>query len=286
VVQTPAKLPKFTNPPVVEVLLSAQFQQLAGMNVGHLGLLWERFKTKFPRTAQQPALPHIIERKGVNAAPVMPTFSLMAPADQVPRFWMIGEDDSDLVQVQSDRFMRNWRRYHNAEMVYPSYDGHNRPEFLLDFETFRSFVIEQGWGELNIDQCEVAYVNHIKPGKGWKDFSQLDRVFKGWASEYPRLAGSAANSIACRIRHEVSDGHDKFIGHLFIELDSAYAVPTPPASGELSPLFQLQLIVRGRPLREGVQGVMEFMDRAHSIIVKSFAAITTPKMHKIWERTQ
>jgi uncharacterized protein (TIGR04255 family) len=284
-IQKPEKLPKFSNPPVVEVMLSAQFQQLTEMHVGHLGLLWDRFKNKLPRIAQQPALPHTIERKGVQQVPVMPTFSMMAPADQVQRLWMISEDDSQLVQVQSDRFVCNWRRYRNVNVPYPSYDGYNRPEFEANFAKFREFVVDQGLGELKVDQCEASYVNHIKPGKGWTDFSQLDRVFKGWSSAYPRLAGSAANNIACRIRHEVSDSDGRFVGHLFVELDSAYAVPTPPSS-ELSPLFQLQLIVRGRPLQEGAQGVMEFMDFAHSIIVKSFAEITTPEMHKIWERTQ
>ena len=280
------KLPKFANPPVVEVLISAQFEQLTAMHVGHLGLLWERFKTKFPRIMQQPALPHAIERKGAVQPPIVPTFSLMAPADQVQRLWMISEDDSQLVQVQSDRFMCNWRRYHNATAAYPSYEGHNRPEFEVDFKTFRTFVADQGLGDLKFDQCEVSYVNHIRPGKGWTNLSQLDRVFKGWSLAYPPLAGSAADAIACRIRHEVADGGGKFVGHLFVDLDSVYTLPTPPSSGELSPVFQLQLTVRGRPLQEGVQGVMEFMDFAHSIIVKSFAEVTTPEMHKVWERTQ
>src|ERR1700739_994786 len=153
------KLPKFANPPVVEVLLSAQFEQMTAMHVGHLGLLWERFKTKFPRIAQQPALPHTIERKrSPQHSAIMPTFSLMAPADQVQRLWMISQDDSQLVQVQSDRFMCNWRRYHNATAPYPSYEGHNRPEFEENFEIFRKFVADNGLGDLKFDQCEMSYV--------------------------------------------------------------------------------------------------------------------------------
>jgi len=165
------KLPKFAKPPVAEVVLSVQFEQLAAMHVGHLGLLWDRFnRTKFPRIAQQPAIPHTIERKGVVQPPTMPTFTMMAPADQVQRLWMTSADDSQLVQVQSDRFICNWRRYHNANAAYPSYDQHNRPEFEANFAKFRKFVVDQSLGDLKFDQCEMSYLNHIKPGAGWTDF--------------------------------------------------------------------------------------------------------------------
>ncbi|MGO8859079.1 MAG: TIGR04255 family protein [Steroidobacteraceae bacterium] len=285
-VQTPENLPKFAKPPVVEVVLSTQFQQLPGMHIGQLGLVWDRFRSKFPRVQQQMPLPHIIERKGVHAPALMPTVSLMIPSDQPQRVWLISEDDSDLVQIQSDRFMRNWRRYHNVEIGYPSYDGHIRSEFVEDYETFRTFVSEQRWGELEVDQCEMTYVNHIRPNQIWSDFSQLDRVFKGWSGSYPRLANHATDLLAFRARHEVAEDDGNFIGHLFVELDSAFVVRATGPNSELDPIFQLQLIVRGRPLEQGSVGVMRFMDMAHSIIVKSFADVTTPEMHSIWERTQ
>jgi uncharacterized protein (TIGR04255 family) len=257
------------------------------MHVGHLGLIWERFKAKFPRVQQQMTLPHTIERKGAQSPPFgMPTITLMAAANQIPRLWMISEDDSELVQVQSDKFLRNWRRYHNRDLAYPSYDGHNRPGFVEDFENFRRFIEDQHLGSLAVDQCEVAYINHILPCGVWTEFAQLDRVFKGWASGYPPLAGTAAGVISCRVRHEVSDAEGRFVGHLFLELDSAYSLRSESTSGELAPVLQLQLTVRGRPLGEGSEGVMQFMDLAHRVIVKSFAEVTTTEMQEVWGRIQ
>jgi uncharacterized protein (TIGR04255 family) len=287
VIRAPEKLPKFRKPPVVEVVLGTQFQQLSEMHVAHLGLVWERFRDRFPQVVQQPTLPHAIERKGARASDAMPTISMMSAADQVPRLWMISEDNTELVQLQSDRFMRNWRRYHDQDIEYPTYDEHNRPAFVKDFDAFHRFAEDHGWGALAVDQCEVTYVNHIHTGRVWSEFSQLDRVFRGWSSSYPALAGAPADLISCRVRHEVVDAEGKFVGHLFVEIHSTYSTrPFGAPPSEPLPILQLQLTVRGRPLGEATEGVMRFMDFAHTTIVNSFAEITTPEMHDVWERTQ
>jgi uncharacterized protein (TIGR04255 family) len=277
-------LPKFNKPPVVEVVLAVQFQQLAGMHVGHLGAVWQRFQSKFSRVQQQPRFPHTIERRGVQPPEPFNFASLMSPMDGIPRMWLLTANDCELLQVQPDRFMRNWRRYHDGQIAYPSYDGHIRPGFVEDFANFSAVIEDLQLGPLIVDQCEVTYVNHIDGAGVWEEFSQLGRVFKGWDATYPRsIDGGADNNVAVRMRREVADDHGEFVGHFFIELDSAYALR--PA-GAMTPVFQLQLSIRGRPLGEGTDGVMLFMDFAHKIIVNSFADLTTPEMHKVWERIQ
>ena len=283
VVQSSEKLPKFNKPPVVEVVLGVQFQQLAGFHVGHHGAIWQRFQGKFSRVQQQPRLPHIIERKGVQPPEMLNVMSLMSPSDHVPRMWLLSADDTELVQVQPDRFMRNWRRYHDGQIAYPSYDDHIRPGFVEDFANFSAVIEDQQLGPPIADQCEVVYVNHIDHSGTWQDFSQLGRVFKGWDATYPHSVGSGTDTVAYRMRRDVTDDHGKFVGHFFIELDSAYSLRQ---TGAMTPIFQLQLNVRGRPLSEGAEGVMRFMDLAHKIIVNSFAELTTPEMHAIWERIQ
>jgi uncharacterized protein (TIGR04255 family) len=283
-IQPSDKLPKFNKPPVAEVVLGVQFAPLTGMHVGHIGLLWEQFKSKFSRVEQQPRLPHMIERKGNPAPPaLLPSVSIMSAADLIPRVWMLNDEGTELIQVQTDRFLRNWRRYHNDSIPYPSYETSGRPGFENDLGNFREFAKDQGLGELAVDQCEMTYINHIRPCGVWAEFAQLDKVFRGWGSSYPALVGSRANTIGCRVRHEVADDQGKYVGHLYVELDSGYL---PGSNEELTPLFQFQLIVRGRPLGEGMLGVMQFMDFAHCAIVKSFTDVTTPEMHKVWERTQ
>jgi hypothetical protein len=283
--QADERLPKFKKPPVVEVVMGTQFAPLAGMHVGHIGLLWERLRAKFPHLEQQPKLPHVIERRGVQQA-MPPSISFLPPSEMIPRVWLRSANDSELIQVQNDRFTRNWRRYHDDDMEYPSYDGSTRPGFIEDFDKFQSFVDSQKLGPLAIDQCEMIYINHIRPCGVWSEFSQFDRVFKGWSLAYPHLGGSPAGVVGCRTRHDLVGADGNFVGHLFLEIDSAYSLKARSESGEPLPILQLQLTVRGKPLGEGPKAVMEFMDFAHRVIVKSFAEVTTSRMQEVWERTQ
>ena len=49
-------LPEYETPPVVETALAVEFAQLKGWNVVHYGVLWERFKAKYPNCEVQPLL--------------------------------------------------------------------------------------------------------------------------------------------------------------------------------------------------------------------------------------
>jgi uncharacterized protein (TIGR04255 family) len=252
-----------------------------------MGLLWERFKSRFPRVEQQPRLPHVIERKGNPGPPaLLPSIAILSATDLIPRVWMTSIDNTELIQVQTDRFLRNWRRYHNTAIPYPSYETFGRPGFVADFENFCAFARDQGLGDPEIDQCEMTYINHIRPCGVWSEFADLGKVFKVWGPSYPSLGGSKADTIGCRVRHELADDEGRFIGHLFVEADSGYLTAPDAANDDLTPVLQFQLIVRGRPLGDGTAGVMEFMDFAHRVIVKSFTEVTTTEMHTVWERIQ
>ena len=58
------------------------------------------------------------------------------------------------------------------------------------------------------------------------------------------------------------------------------------AAADQSPAFQLELTARGFPQGAGRDGIVAFHKQGHLAIVRCFAAITTPEMHKLWERDQ
>ena len=281
---TSGTLPRFNKPPVVEVVLGVQFTQLQAMNIAHIGLLWERYRDRFPKFNQQPALPHAIERLGSAAQQGgVQSFSFDFGGDRLQRAWLANADNTELIQIQNDRFIRNWRRYHDSTIPYPSYER-LKPRFLEDWALFSAFVEESGLGGLIADQCEIAYVSHIEACDIWRSFGQVNRVFRGWSENYPALTGSPADAIGFKARHEVMGPDGAFVGRLFVELDSAY-VAAPANPGETRPIFQLQLTVRGSPLSSGIAGVTGFLDLGHELIVNSFVKLTTPEMHQVWERT-
>ena len=57
----PEHLPDFDDPPVVETVLSVQFEPLPLVQAAHLGLLWNEYRAAFPKTDERPALEPVIE---------------------------------------------------------------------------------------------------------------------------------------------------------------------------------------------------------------------------------
>src|SRR4051812_4966915 len=119
-------LPSFERPPVIEVLASIQFDPPIGFTAVHFGLIWDRFRAEFPTVEQRSPLPQMVERLGVafQGQLVQMEFSSEPP---LPRLWFVSPSGDELIQVQSDRFIRNWRAVPELENPYPRYQDCIRP---------------------------------------------------------------------------------------------------------------------------------------------------------------
>jgi uncharacterized protein (TIGR04255 family) len=273
-------LPKFIHPPVVEVALSVQFQPVLGFTAAHIGLIWNKFRDRFPSVEQHVPIASLIERKGVSNRQLAEQFIFSPEANLTPRLWMINKSSDQLLQIQGDRFIRNWRKYHAPEIKYPSYAEGIRPAFQADFKQFTDGLIQLGLPELNVEQCEVTYINHIHSNAVWSDPFQPGRVFKGWSEIFPTLTGLKPEGLDARVRHEMLDKDGNFVGRLHIEMGSALQ------TADKKPLFVMQMVARGKPNGSNIEDVMSFMDKGHESIVRSFAELTTAAMHDVWGRTQ
>ena len=102
-VDRPADLPDYKNPPLVEVVLSVQFAELQGYRTVHAGLLWEdKFREAYPIVAEQPPLEPIFETFGPQAS--APQFQIkQMPGPQMPRLWFMNLQKTELVQIQADQ---------------------------------------------------------------------------------------------------------------------------------------------------------------------------------------
>ena len=69
-------------------------------------------------------------------------------------------------------------------------------------------------------------------------------------------------------------------GRLFVEVTSGVNTTTKKLS------YQFGLTLRGAPLAQDLASVLQFFDFARARIVRTFAELTTPEMHKKWERQQ
>jgi len=181
-----------------------------------------------------------------------------------------------LLQVQPDRFTHNWRKVKDED-EYPRYEK-VRATFQEEVEKFQVFLSREGVGELALNQCEVTYVNHIFPCEHWEHHGELHKVITIVSAGSDAGVLPKEESVQYVSHHVINDENDEFLGRLHISVESAYH------KEDDVPIFVLKLTVRGRPLTEGLAGVLGFFDMGRELIVRGFTDITTDEMHNIWER--
>lgn len=279
---TSEDLPSFDRPPVIEVVASVQFDPPQGFNAVHLGLLWNRFRREFPKVEQKAPLPQVLERLGVTAQPRQfeVEFSAEPP---LPRLWFVSRSGDELIQVQPDRFIRNWRAVPQLGNKYPRYRDCIRPRFEADYSSFVSFLESEEFDTVEPNQCELTYVNHILPNEYWSSHSDLSAVVRCLPREFGGLLDYSTEAINMASAHLLNDDQQQFLGRLHIKVQSAFREPRKEKEGEKQlPIFVVTLTARGRPAGNGMAGVMKFLDIGHRAIVNSFDRVTTTEMHKVW----
>lgn len=266
----PKDLPEFDNPPVVETVLSVQFEKLNEMRVGHFGLFWSQIKSRFPHTEERGTLEASIE-----AFPPKPGRGVGIKVESyerppLPRVWFVSDDGNSLIQLQSDRLIRNWRKV-GAGDAYPRYET-VRQSFQEDFDHFLSFTRSNGLGEPSVNQCEITYVNHIVAGEGWSGLSEFEKVFRFLRSPESLVPG-APEDVSSHTRFQISDDQGRPVGRLHVELQPGIQ------KTDQAPLYRFSLTARGL-----IGNGLDFFDLGRDWIVRSFTELTTTEMHRIWKR--
>jgi uncharacterized protein (TIGR04255 family) len=191
-------------------------------------------------------------------------------APPTPRFWFTDDRGAELIQVQKDRFIKNWRKSVEGDS-YPRYER-VREGFDKDFSEFTQFVSRNQLGTIRVNQCEVTYINHIVAGQGWTNHSDIDEVFTIWRQPQANFPGPAQD-LTFRARFPILDASGGFVGRLHATLQSVWR------TSDGAPMFVLDLTARGQ-----VGVGTDFFDLGREWIVRSFAKLTTSTMHEIWGR--
>jgi uncharacterized protein (TIGR04255 family) len=266
----PADLPDFSNPPVVETVFSVQFDRLSAFRTAHFGLYWSEVRNRFPTTEEHGEIPAVVERSPEQLPPAVGIQFQALETPPTPRFWFIDKRRAELLQVQKDRFVKNWRKAGEGDL-YPRYEQ-VRAGFDIDFNDFTQFVSRNQLGTIRINQCEVTYINHIVAGAGWETHADVDKVLNVWAQPTSAYPGRAQD-MTFHARFPMLDQDGQFVGRLNVSFRPVNRI------SDGAPMFLLELTARGQ-LGEGT----EFFDLGREWIVRSFAELTTPAMHEIWGR--
>lgn len=260
-----ASRPSFDNPPVVEVVCAIEFLTLGGMQAPHFGLFWSSIKDRFPRC--------------VSAIPLgtpQPDGSFLVDLGQfppLPRLQFHSESGDALVQMQTDRFIFNWKRV-DAQAPYPRFPNVLQ-QFQELFARFTEFCAVEKIGEIQPTQLEVTYVNHIPVGVGWESFAEVGRVLPdvAWRTDARYLPSAAGFTWRTRFN---MDG-----GALHVTAQSATRTTEPAGQ-----LLRLDLTARGSCAGKSLDDVWVLFAKANEWIVKGFIDVTSPEMQQtIWRRT-
>lgn len=262
-------MPDFDSPPVIETLLGVQFSPLAGFSITHFGLYWSRVRGKYPVQETKPPLAPVLEEEQRSVAG--PAFGLQLVSEPEARCWLIDASATQLVQIQRDRFIRNWRKVRDSDR-YPRYET-LKPLFIEDWGQFVDFLRQEGFGAPEINQCEVTYINHIEVGAGWETFGQVDRVVSLVTTGSQRFLPEP-EMLTLEARYPMPGG-----GRLRVTMQPAIR------RQDAKEVLQLTLTARGRPRLPELGASLEWFDLGHEWIVRGFTDLTTAAMHKTWRRT-
>jgi uncharacterized protein (TIGR04255 family) len=263
-------LPEFERPPLNEVVLGVQFKPLAKFHAAHLGLFWSLIRARYPQTEDKGPLAHVLEHAEIK--PVAAKGELQFDDRAIPpRCWFLDHAGVNLIQLQHDRFLRNWRQIDGTE-IYPRYVV-LAASFFDEWNEFISFLERERLPAPEINQCELTYVNHFEPDERW-DLSKLDGLlsfirprrdsfltapdFVGWTARYP-IAGTQG------------------AGH--VKLSTAFR------TRDLKMILVLNLTARGAPKGSDCSVLRQWFDTAHEWIVRSFDELTDQAMHNVWGKT-
>lgn len=274
----PADLVDFDSPPVTEVVLGVQFNSLERFLSPHLGIVWNEFKEGFPLVEEHPYFPPAFETFGTPAAFMIPSvnFQILTRPEML-RVHFLNQQKTQLLQVQRDRFLHNWRKVGSGD-TYPRFEGMIET-FEFGFRKFADAIDREELGSVVPNQCEVSYFNQIP-------IPDSETIWSKLASTFPHCAGSATieglgppEDARFAMRYIIRAADGNALGRVAVA-----AEPARRADGVT--IIQFTLTARGKPATADMKGVVEFLKNGRVLLNRVFKKLTSAEMQKQWRKKQ
>lgn len=264
--------PDFANPPIVELIIGAQFSPLTKLTAGHFGLFWKELGPEWSEPGDGPLIDdqfELFDRPRWRA----PTgFKLQVEPVRLPGRFTLGHRSKDrLLQVQATRFHLNWRK---REGFYPSYRS-LIAEFAAMFTRFESFVEGTGLGKVAPNQWEITYIDAFAREEYWQTPAD-------WSAFLPGLFGTlfptdglviALENRAAEWSYEIEPKR----GRLHIA-----AHPGRVGEDRRDALL-LNMTARGPVGKGGADSLWAGLDLGHEAALGTFLRVTSDDVKKRWE---
>ena len=257
----------FENPPINEVVVSIYFTpQLSDFRNEHIGLFWQKIKNEFPVARQQPAIPTSAAiGPDVNADELFP----------MPRYWFIADDDINLIQIQKNAFMFNWRR---RDDVYPRFHRNIKPAFDKYYGLFSELIrTEIQNEEPAIDLCELTYINAVERCEFWDGPEDTEKIIPSFPLLSPGIEVSGHPEFNCNYGYRIETDMQLSIG-------IRSGVMAQQAD---TPVMIFEIRARGRLGQAAKSEADAWFERAHDAIAQCFVGMTHRDIQsEHWKRVE
>jgi len=258
---------KYKNPPVVETVLSVQFNPLTHFGAGQLGSYWKELEADWPYVTDAPAVDPVFEQFEAANLWEPATLGIKFSQQVDVRLQIRNAAKDRMIQIQNGRFFYNWLK--NPDIEYPSYQA-VRPEFDEQWDNFRTFVVSSSdENAVQPNQWEVLYVNHIPCKTVWKQLSDLPEALTFLQKSPLDALDLSPQSIAGEWRFEIPPR--KGVLHLKLGMDTK----------DNTSNVVMTLLARG-PIGEDTSSLDEGLELGHQTITRAFALLTSTHAQEYW----
>jgi uncharacterized protein (TIGR04255 family) len=265
----PDYLPEFEIPPLNEVVLGVQFSQPKGYQQILAGEVWDLFREDYPLVQEQMPLQPNFEVFGLpSQGRVISHLNFGEGSLLHSRYWFLTQKSDELIQFQQNRLLHNWRKVGDQSNEYPRFESMIK-RFEGELNKFQNYVDSLEAQELQINQCEISYINHITSDGGilnladWLNFINDERML--------------LDDFNLRFSEVIKDEHNKPFGRLICET-------SPAITSEAKQIVSFTFTVRGIPNNTNINSALEFIKKGRDLIVNRFTELTTDAAHKKWGR--
>ena len=251
----------FKSPPINEIVCCISFDPITNLRTGHFGLLWQKFRPDFSKTEDHNLLGPVSTEDLNNRG----TFPL-------PRIWLVHQDDNEVIQVQRNSFLHNWRK-RRFDDEYPGYKT-----VIANFEKylyhFQEFLDEEKLGNLMPNQYEMTYVDHILENEGWETINNLEKIFPNLVSLKDRII----LSVDIReINWQTVFGLPDDSGQLQLLIRNARRL------SDNRHLLRIEFTAQSN---EPYEPMRDWFDSAHEVILELFTSLISEEIQdKYWGRS-
>ena len=246
----------FANPPVNEVIVSTYFDPpLTELRSEHIGLFWAEIRDEFTQVKQQPPLPG---RQSIVANETFP----------MPRYWFIANNEINLIQIQRNAFIFNWRR---RDEDYPRYHHDIKVNFDKYYGLFTKYLDEKDIAtEPTVDMCELSYINSIESCDYWSIPDHTPVVIPSFKNLNPGIDMDGSQGFNCN-----------FLFDIEADLKLNIGVSTRVNSDQPSKnMLMFEIRAQGSFSRVAKSSTDEWFERAHDTIEQCFLRMTAPEIQR------